>query len=180
MTSFADSQNRRAVESHSTFRTVCDELICYTGWAISKILQNSLVSLPCFYLLYKQCYKYMTLNPRFLHLETLDLCDARIEFRGLSRDCWLTFKWYCTWTASNILNSSIQCIEVNTKLNTSHQLGANGLQQIILGIYKPKACCYLNIVGHFSWVGTSNIIDIRGMESKWLLCQLIVPLVIKN
>ena len=38
----------------------------------------------------------LILDSRVSKLERLDVRDARIEFRGSSRDCQLTFERYCT------------------------------------------------------------------------------------
>ena len=45
--------------------------------------------------------RFSSLDSRVSKLERLDLRDARMEFRGSSRDCQLTFERYCTWSRSD-------------------------------------------------------------------------------
>jgi len=52
--------------------------------------------------------RYLILDSRVLKLKRLKFQDARIKFRGSSRDCQLTFDWYCSrqYSVLNTDNSS--------------------------------------------------------------------------
>jgi len=56
------------------------------------IFENSLFLDSRYSILYSW---FSILDSRISKLKHLEFWDARIEFRGLSRDCQLTFDWYC-------------------------------------------------------------------------------------
>jgi len=115
--------------------------------------------------------RYLILDSRILKLKRLKFQDARIKFRGSSRDCQLTFDWYCSRQYCWIPITHPQWLKAHTNSNQQskwkHTKYVRGWPSRLLSTCMANSRSYLaqtlHVCNHQLWLSITFKANLKCM-----------------